>query len=250
MPEIGFITTVPPLCRTWTSGEAPTRILSPVCTRKVQYAPRSSSSSRRKSERASSGVQRPSAAPPGASSRPLKSRRITKFAPSPRPISSRITRRTMSAYRVSSMSNDPSESDTGRRGSSVSRSASGKAYCSSTESACSGVPSSCASKPRSRICRYGTRASRSWRGPAAGTPARTGRSARVSYEPTVPSSTSTVSRARRGARRCSRAKAGAPGAVRRSSRAARLVTGSGFLPEELAGTGAVHSSGEGHRRSI
>ena len=47
VPLIGFIITRPSSTLTCRSGVAPTSVRAPVCTRNVQYAPRSSSSSRR-----------------------------------------------------------------------------------------------------------------------------------------------------------------------------------------------------------
>ena len=89
VPEIGFMVTTPPRALTCASGLAPTATCPGVTTAKVQYAPRSCAS------RARNQV---SAATRGSASTPaVKSRRMTKFAPSPRPISSAITVSTMPA---------------------------------------------------------------------------------------------------------------------------------------------------------
>jgi len=71
------------------SGLAPTATCPGVTTAKVQYAPRSCSSRARNQVRAAVAAS--------VSTPAVKSRRITKFAPSPSPISSAITRRTICA---------------------------------------------------------------------------------------------------------------------------------------------------------
>ena len=89
VPEIGFIHTRPSATLTCRSGVAPTRLWPGVCTAKVQYAPRSSSSRvRNQVSTASAG---------SVSVWATTSRRITKLAPSPSPISSVITRATVAA---------------------------------------------------------------------------------------------------------------------------------------------------------
>ena len=87
MPEIGFIVTTPSRALTCASGLAPTATWPGVTIAKVQYAPRSCSSSARN--------QVSAAVAASASTPAVKSRRMTKFAPSPRPISSAMTRRTI-----------------------------------------------------------------------------------------------------------------------------------------------------------
>ena len=86
VPLIGFIMTSPSATLTCRSGLAPTRIRVPVCTRNVQYAPRSSAQ-----QPAQRGQRRVSGEP---GSRWRQVRWMTKFAPSPRPISSASTVRT------------------------------------------------------------------------------------------------------------------------------------------------------------
>lgn len=152
---------------------------------------------------------------------------MTKFAPSPLPISSSTTRRTVSAYSSSGTSKPPPSTRTGWPGSAASASASGISYASSATSTLSGVPSSRTSKPRSRICRKGTRAR------AGSSP--TGRSARCSTSPTCPISTSTVSWSRPGVSRRSRANGGQAGSSSRLSRSGRL----GFMGRSVLPVGGA-----------
>ena len=193
VPEIGFIVTVVdpgaaggPLCAlTCASGLAPTARCPGVETRKVQYAPRSCSSSARNQVRpAVSG---------STSTRAVKSRRITKFAPSPRPISSAMTVRTISAYSSSGMSKPASARATGSAGSAASTSARGSEWWAVTTRQRSGAWSSWQSKPRSTTCRNGTRASTS-RGAALAS--CSGMSASRSTSTTSPVRSSTVSASR------------------------------------------------------
>ncbi len=71
-----------------------------------------------------------------------KERLITKFAPSPRPISSPMILRTIVSYSASSVSKPASASSKGRSGTVASVSSTLSLVCSTTVMASSGVPSS------------------------------------------------------------------------------------------------------------
>ena len=106
------------------------------------------------------------------------------------------------------MSKAPSRTSTGWSGNRRSASATVAVPCASTLIASSGVSSSRQANPRSTICRYGTKASRSW---LAGSPGSagsgSGRSARVLTVTMSPTRISSVSGPTEG--RCSSANAGA-----------------------------------------
>ncbi|RAN96738.1 hypothetical protein GUI43_06282 [Micromonospora noduli] len=185
VPLIGFIITSPSSTLTWRSGLAPTSVRVPVCTTNVQYAPRSATSSRRSAASAAfSG---------GPCTVACRARWMTKFAPSPRPISSDSTRCTVRAYSSSLTSKPASVVCTGSSGSAARASVSVIRWCSRTWRNSSGAASSTQAKPRSVICRYGTRASVR----APGGPVGNGRSvssSTVSTGPVNRSSSSAPSR--------------------------------------------------------
>ena len=157
VPLIGFITTVPPLdadvhARGWRRpGSGP------------RCAPRTSS---RRPARRSAAAGRAASASRAAEARrcgPGTSRRMTKLAPSPRPISSRSTRLDDPGVRRRRPRRTrrprPAHRRVGQRGEHVGQRQ--LVRSSRRRSTASGVPSSRTSKPRSRICRNGTSASAS-----------------------------------------------------------------------------------------
>ena len=158
-----------------------------------------------------------------------KSRRITKFAPSPRPISSAITVRTMSAYSSSGMSKPAPSSDTRAVGSAAITSSRGNTWCAPTTRHRSGAWSSWQSNPRSTTWRNGTRASTSRGVPEASV---SGMSASSSTSTTSPVSNSTVSVSR---------------AIRANGLPERTVASSreglGVIAGPFFRSGGLHSSG-------
>src|SRR5680860_1206504 len=112
---------------------------------------------------------------------------MTRFAPSPLPISSRMIASTTSAYSSSSVSKPPrSVNSTGSSGNATSISSSGTSVSDSRRTTVSGAPSSWASKPRSVTWRNGTASSRSNRRPSPGTPSSRGTSVRLPTSLRVP----------------------------------------------------------------
>ena len=94
---------------------------------------------------------------------------MTRLAPSPWPISSRMIDSTSLPYSSSSVSKPPRSANSTPVSSIASTtSATENSSSVSTSTTTSGVPSSCASKPRSRTCRNGTASSRSAMCPSVG----------------------------------------------------------------------------------
>ena len=149
---------------------------------------------------------------------------MTRLAPSPWPISSRMIASTSSPYVASSVSKPPRSANSMPVSSIASiTSATVNSSSVSMSTTTSGVPSSCASKPRSRTCRKGTASSRSAMCPSSGTPSSRGMSRSDSTTLRRPPTRPTVSRSPARVERRMTAHASCPCSAWRAARASSPV---------------------------